>query len=429
MASEPIEPLDPSVPLNPYVPPCRNVGFQLQGTMSRLLWGALGTLLLSFIGILVTMAFFHGAGRPINACFLTMFCAAGIAIAAFILRFIRFPLGIFMDLDERGLVVTKQLFGPLILAPEKCIEGWYRPQARRVVLVRRGGDLLSADVDDEETATKLLQQLGVDASKRTMRIRLGAVDFLNVVVWLVGPWASFTLSTKISVAVHMVTTLLLPLAIAFFILGFFLVHRLLGPAHLVIGADGVIVEQRFGRRFVPYKDLASISTASDHVTLHLLDGTKVRAKALRLGAEVADVIERRIRDALALRDQRAAEPAALATLDRGERNGAAWREALRGLSDKDRGYRQAKLTLEQISAVLEDPAARVDRRIGAAMVLAQSKDPEFKSKIRVAVESSANRKVRVAFEAIARGDLENAAIEEAAVEEMAQASRVGKVKR
>lgn len=428
MASEPIEPVDAPVPLNVDAPPLRNVGFEFQGTMIRVLWGALGTLLLSLVGLFL-IAFLGGSAPVAAACVWLMMGSAGIALLSLIFRFIRFPFGKSMAFEQRGLVVGTRMGRDLVLAAEKCVEGWYSPQARRVFLVRRDGNILSADVDDAETATNLLQQLGVDASKRTMRIRLGAVDFLNAMVWLVGPAVAFYIGEAIGSAVHMNGALAVPIAIVVFILEFFFIRKWFGPAHLVIGADGVIVEQRFGRRFVPYKDLASISIEHDHVTLHQLDGTEVRARARHLESEASNVITRRIRDALALRDQRLAEPAALAALDRGERDGAAWREALRGLFDKDRGYRQAKLTPEQISAVLEDPAAPVDRRIGAAMVLAQSNDPEFKSKIRVAVESSANQKVRVAFEAIARGDFDDAAIEEAAAEEMAQASGAGKVKR
>ena len=428
MSSDPIEPVDPPPPLNPETPPLRNIGFELHGTMIRVLWFSLAIMLLSFISIFL-IAFLGGSAVFAAACGWTMMGSAGITIASLLFRFIRFPVGKSMALEQRGLVVQARGGRSLVFGAEKCIEGWYSPQARRVFLVRRDGNILSADVDDAETATALLQQLGVDASKRTMRVRLGAVDFLNAMVWLIGPWVSLALAQQIGSALNKGGSVPIPLGIVFFILGFYSVRKIFGPAHLIIGADGVIVEHRFGRRFVPYTDLDSVSTAHDHVTLRLVDGTEVRAKARHLESEAAEVIRQRISDALALRDQRPADPAALAALDRGDRNGAAWRQALRGLFDKDRGYRQAKLTPEQISAVLEDPAAPVDRRIGAAMVLSQNEDPEFKSKIRVAVESSANRKVRVAFEAIARGDLENAAIEEAAMEEVAQVSGAGKVMR
>jgi len=187
-------------------------------------------------------------------------------------------------------------------------------------------------------------------------------------------------------------------------------------------ADGIIVEKRSGRRFVPYKDLKSISTTDDRVTLRLHNGKKVSAKARHLGQEEQDIIQQRVREALALRDERSADLAAFVALDRGHRDIKAWREALSRIFGKEGGYRQAKLTLEQIAAVLVDPVAPVERRIGAAMVLSQSGDGEAKTKIRAAIESSVNRKVRVALEAIERGDLEDAAIEEAAMLEAESAS-------
>ena len=418
MASEPIEPLDSPIPINADAP-IRHVGFEARGTTTRLLWLALALLLISFVAIFLT-AFLGGPGELAAACGSTFLGSALLSLLSVAFREVRFPIGRSMKFEQDALRVLLRTGKTLSFAPETFVEGWYSLETRRVHLRRRDGNIVSADVPDAETASQLLQQLGVDASKRTMRIRLGAVDFLNAMVWLLGPIAAIFIGEAIGSAVRMNGALSIPIAVIVFILEFFAVRKLFGPAHLVIGADGIIVEKRFGKQFVPYGELESISTADSHVTLHLVNGSKIRAKARHLAQEESDVIDQRVRDALALRDQRLADPAALAALDRGKHDGKAWRDALRGLFDKDRGYRQAKLTREQISAVLVDPAAPVDRRIGAAMALSQSGDVDLKSKIRVAVESSANQKVRVAFEAIGRGDLENAAIEEAAVAEIAQ---------
>ena len=381
--------------------------------MTWALWLVVLTMVTSFIGIFVAAQFEEY--RVLSSLSANTFLASVVAaLVTAAVRETRFPIGQTMRAEKDALHV--KWFGrDWAWAAKTFVEGWHSPEARRVCLKTRGGNVLSCDVPDAATAATVLQRLGLDASKRTMRMRLGSVGFLNALVWLLGPVVAVQLGEAIGNRFGMPGPLSLPIAAFIFLIEFLLVHTLFGPEHIVLGADGIIVEKRSGRRFVPYKDLKSIATKDDRVILRLRNGKKVTAKARHLGQEEQDIIQQRVREALALRDERSADLAAFVALDRGHRDIKAWREALQGIFSKGGGYRQAKLTLEQIAGVLVDPVAPVERRIGAAMVLSQSGDELAKTKIRAAIESSVNRKVRVALEAIERGDLEDEVIEEAAM--------------
>ena len=58
-----------------------------------------------------------------------------------------------------------------------------------------------------------------------------------------------------------------------------------------------------------------------------------------------------------------------------------------------------------------------ERRIGAALALARSGDPEAPTRIRVAARASADPRLRIALESVAAGEVVAAAVEEALAEE------------
>lgn len=393
--------------------------------MRRIVWGSLLVLGVSAFGLFL-WAYLGGPQALSSVLGWMVFLSPIVALIASIMSVVRLSVGSALKLDRDTLVVHTAREGARErrIAREDVVEGWQSPEEREIHLRLRNGNIVSAPIEDEREGYALLESLGVDASKRTMRMRLGPVDFLNAITWLLGPFIAMWVGDTIGSALHQNGALAVPIAIVVFILESYLIRRLFGPSHLVIGADGIIVERGFGSTFVPFEEISSIATAPNRVTLKLVNGKEVRARARHLGAAESAMIEARVRDALSVRAQRSATPTALAALDRGERNGEAWRQAMAALLDRNRGYRAAMLTREQVLAVLADPGARADRRIGAAMALMQSGDEEGKARIRIAAESVANRMTRIALETIADGELESAAIEEAMEEELSRAKRV-----
>lgn len=398
------------------------VRLQRSGTMRAATWGTLGVfgllLLATVFGSLFGLPQFLAA--PLGW---GLLATPLLALVTAIFGEVELRVGMALSVEGDELVV-RSARGERRLPTSALVEGWLSPREKRVYLQTRRGDVYGARVKDEAEGQALLERVGLDASKRTLRMRLGPVDFLTAMGWLVGPAVAIPVADVVARALHMGGALGIPLALALFVLQFYLIRQTFGPAHLVIGSDGIIVRQRLRKRFVAFDEIQSISAGGDNVTLHLRDGESLRARARHLDAAAQETIQARVNAALALRGARSAEPGALAELDRGSRTSAAWRDALSGLLDQDRGYRAARLTREQILGVLENPASPAARRVGAALALAGAGDAEAKARIRVAAGAAANERVRVALEKIAGGELEAAAIDEAseATEQAATAS-------
>jgi hypothetical protein len=202
------------------------------------------------------------------------------------------------------------------------------------------------------------------------------------------------------------------------------VRRLFGPAHLVIGADGVVIRRLFRDRFVPHARIAAVKVAAQRVELRLDDGSTVRAKARHLTPEEQVELSTRLEDARRAWLAGTADQAALARLDRRGRAPAAWRDALRALLGEASGYREGSLSREDLLRVVESPAAPVERRLGAAMALSADGACEDRARIRVAAEACANPRVRIALAQAASGEIDEAALEEAlAAEQIAKRVR------
>lgn len=79
------------------------------------------------------------------------------------------------------------------------------------------------------------------------------------------------------------------------------------------------------------------------------------------------------------------------------------------------GFRDATVTETEVAALLDDPQATAEQRIAAAIALA-ARDGSGRARVRVAAESCASPKLRVALDAAAEGTLDDAMLEEAEME-------------
>ena len=94
-------------------------------------------------------------------------------------------------------------------------------------------------------------------------------------------------------------------------------------------------------------------------------------------------------------------PDALGLLARAGRGTLDWVRGLRALGEGQGGYRGIGLTPDHLWRIAEDASAPRESRVGAALALRSTLDDEGRRRLRVAAESSASPKVRVALEATA----------------------------
>lgn len=184
----------------------------------------------------------------------------------------------------------------------------------------------------------------------------------------------------------------------------FVLATVLAPAPTVtVGADGVTIATRRGRRFVARRDVARVDEGADAVRLVLVDGS-VETLALAEG----DALRGRLVEALR---REGGSTAAAPLLERAGRSLDAWRAALAELVD-GRGYRG--VSIEDVGAVLVSPTATPEQRVGAALALAATTDRGQRERVRVAAESIVDDRLRVVLEKVAGDD----ALEDADVEEL-----------
>jgi hypothetical protein len=202
-------------------------------------------------------------------------------------------------------------------------------------------------------------------------------------------------------------------------------HRFLERREAVVGADGVTIEIRGSRAFIPYGDVAHVLRTERGVALGLQDGSSlelpiqarihsplpVAAEPAAAGIDAGDALHRREvlfeRISAAVASNAACESAVhIDALDQKGLSVDAWREELRTLLSRVASYRDPHLTAEELFAIAADGHAPPDRRIAAAVALSSADDEELRRRIRIAVDASADEDLRAAIEQAAEGDLD-----------------------
>jgi hypothetical protein len=184
---------------------------------------------------------------------------------------------------------------------------------------------------------------------------------------------------------------------------------------VVVGRDGIRL-RHFFTRFIPHEDIdrVEIATHDDRLRVILRDGRAVPTHPIATGQiERMRALAGYVQRAMTLEE--GPSVAAIQMLDRGDEDLSDWRRRLRDLFDVEPGYRGPRLNRSDAAAVIDDPGRSAERRLGAALALVEAGllDDGGRRRLRVAAEASANPKLRVAFERLAEGQVEDAAIEEA----------------
>lgn len=194
---------------------------------------------------------------------------------------------------------------------------------------------------------------------------------------------------------------------------------------VVVGDDGVRIVRMLSSRFIPYAairgiqrpeaiDLSAGSSKTGRgyyfgLRLDLVSGGGVDIPVVGLPEPTVTAAAARIHAGSVHARAAGARP----TLDRAGRTVAAWRDALaKDIQSVD--FRSRSRTLEELDAVLADPMARAEDRVGAALALHAAGVEGAVERIRRAAATSANGALGVALDAAATGTLDDEVLNAAA---------------
>lgn len=322
--------------------------------------------------------------------------------------------------DERGVVIE----GKVALARADIAPGAHlRPLAKGELSVRipsrRTFGALDLGVASEAEGLALLTALGQDPAHAKVRFRLASGFENKTLRQLATLFIAMSSSCGGVVNGHglFFNALFLVWAIGFSIaaLSFLL------PTWVTVGADGLLVERRGRKRFVPFADVKSVEPHvqyPDAVVVETASGDPITLRTSvqdRTNASIAmnddtRALKSRLDGAFAAFKARTKTGDALLQLKRGGRSAKEWIASLAVLR-KERGYREVRVTDEALWSVLEDPTALPEDRAAALVALRESADEQTATRQRVAMEACAEPRLRVVYDAAREND--EAALERA----------------
>lgn len=264
----------------------------------------------------------------------------------------------------------------------------------------RRGDEYEVALYDEATAVQWLDALGLDASRRAMRV----VSDRTLAQWAFAYFFGGFFAMPFTLAALGILMLLgvdptssPAFAIAYLGMGpgYWLAARAVGRVDVSVGADGVRAGRGFGRRFFPVASIRGAEVSASTLVLRLTDRRTEHYRFDR--AEDAWAVARRVLDVVNLhRSTSPALPPALVTDE--PLTAAQWRDrfvhALR-----EEGYRAAAFTRDDLERLLHAKDVPAPQRLGAALALRELAPVEGATGVRIAVEAMVDPAVARALEA------------------------------
>ncbi|MBL9021195.1 MAG: hypothetical protein JNL21_03300 [Myxococcales bacterium] len=198
----------------------------------------------------------------------------------------------------------------------------------------------------------------------------------------------------------------------------FIVTLWLWPPTVRVGSDGLWIGRMGRRELIPIGEIEGVDWVhgpANRIRAEL-PGLVVRRRGKKpielpmLGLAVIhrDELYAAIEAAMAAAAVRRSR--ALAPLDRAGRALDRWRQDLSGMLRG--GFRDGALTREELAEVLDDPNAKLEHRVGAALALRGVEDGAARDRIRIAAEQSASPRLRLALSLAAEGDDDLAELEQ-----------------
>ena len=318
-----------------------------------------------------------------------------------------------LRIDDEGIAID----GVRRLRKKHILGGAHlRPRKTGELTVRIPSTLpfrsLEVDVANAEEGLAVLRALGQDPAHAAVRFRLNS-GFENPLLRKIATvcLAMAGVFTSVANARGPIFLTLGSIWLAAFV---FSGLSFLLPTHVTIGTDGVFVAKGGRKRFLPFSKITEIQDHPEHADAIVLvteDGekvslrTNVRDQANKEMAVSDDTraLRARLDAAMKAFRERAVHADALLQLKRSGRSAKEWIEALENLR-KERGYREMRVSDEELWRVLEDPAASAEDRAAALVALRASLDDEGKARQRVALEACVEPRLRVVYDAAVKED-------------------------
>ncbi len=336
--------------------------------------------------------------------------------------------------------------GGFVVARSEITNAWlWRDRIHNEFVIATPRHLIKIRVPDRTASVALSTALGVDIAQQLVATtltgpaehqRTGFRRFAKDLPLLV---AALSASATLLLAALAPNSLATGLA-AMILLGslcfaaFTAITRKFAPTHVLVGRDGIVLATLGRRKFIGYDRVQKVRLEPLAVALTLTnaevvllpmapiederrsgdwtdglpsDPDQVRARRHSL----ADQIETALRRFNVAGSHSDLAPRLLA---RGSRSLEEWRDALLQV----RSYREPHFDADALVKIVENPQSPIEQRLGAALALGDlpDQDPshrEHKVRVRAAIRSSANKRVRIALERAADGTLDDAAYEAA----------------
>ncbi|MFO0758105.1 MAG: hypothetical protein U0359_16535 [Byssovorax sp.] len=290
-------------------------------------------------------------------------------------------------------------------------------KSARVEVELAGGDHVFAEVGSIAEGEQILTAAGVDASRRRSTIPLrstAASAIVRSITIAATIFASFIgLGLLLGAGVH-ISPAFIPVWLFGTTAAAWLAARIQRPRAITVGADGLVLPGMLKDHFVPFSTISVVHASPSSVEVGL--GHPRRSRTFRADGDAAEAVALRVAEAQRSATDAPAAQARIEQLARGSRPLSAWRDDVARLLSKGGDYRSQSLSEDDLSALVARAEAPAEQRIGAALALASGGE-ERRARVRIAAEACAGPAMRAALEAIAKGEEEEKAIEEALAEE------------